>query len=39
MKFMLDTHLLIWVVMEDRRLFAHTSDLITGAQNEIFSVF
>jgi PIN domain nuclease of toxin-antitoxin system len=36
MKFLLDTHLLIWAVTEDRRLTARAFELITDIQNEIF---
>jgi PIN domain nuclease of toxin-antitoxin system len=36
MKFLLDTHLLIWAVTEDRRLSIRAFDLITDTQNEIF---
>jgi PIN domain nuclease of toxin-antitoxin system len=36
MKFLLDTHLLIWAVTEDRRMSVRAFDLITDIQNEIF---
>ncbi|GHU06618.1 twitching motility protein PilT [Betaproteobacteria bacterium] len=36
MKFLLDTHLLIWAVTEDRRLSVRALDLITDTRNEIF---
>lgn len=36
MKFLLDTHLLIWAVTEDRQLSIRAFDLITDTENEIF---
>ncbi|GHT96072.1 twitching motility protein PilT [Betaproteobacteria bacterium] len=36
MKFLLDTHLLIWAVTEDRRLSVRALNLITDTRNEIF---
>ncbi|GHU37970.1 twitching motility protein PilT [Betaproteobacteria bacterium] len=36
MKFLLDTHLLIWAVTEDQRLPVRAFELITDIQNEIF---
>ncbi len=36
MKFLLDTHLLLWVAGDPNRLSSHAKDLITNKDNELF---
>lgn len=36
MKVLLDTHILIWLILEDKKLSSNAKEIILNPQNEIF---